>query len=148
FAAHKAALVATLDAIDQTITRAAHGPSTYVRVVLREAALAKSYRPNTALLTADRFPCVGAGAIGELFFFLPQIQIGELKVRIGKAEDTVPLATSSRTGKTYPTTTRLRSEVGAIETIEVVPAADKRLFSATAAVQSLLEPQTFPGYQV
>lgn len=80
--------------IDQAIARAGHGPATYVRVTLREAALAKSYRPNGALLTADRFPCVGAGAIGEIFFFLPQVQIPELITRIRKAEATVPVTTS------------------------------------------------------
>jgi Subtilase family len=148
FAAHKGELLAAIDNIDQSITRADHGPATYVCVVLREAALAKSYRPNTALLTPDRYPCVGAGAIGELFFFLPQVHIGELKARVTRAEDTVLIATSSRTGEPYRTTTRLRSEVGAIRTIEIVPAADKRLFSAAAAVQSLLEPNTFPGYPV
>jgi hypothetical protein len=148
FVAHKAALNSVLDGVDASISGAGYGPATYVRVILREAALAKSYRPNSVLLTSDRFPCVGAGAIGELFFFLPQIQISEFKARIGKAEDRVTVAISSRSGQSYRATTRLRSEVGAIETIEIVPAADKRLFSAAAAVQSFLEPNTFPGYQV
>ena len=148
FAAHKAALIQAIDRIDQAISRAGFGPATYVRVSLREEALAKSYRPNQALLTPDRFPCVGAGAIGELFFFIPQVQIPELKVRIAKAEAHVLTTISKKTGKPYRTTTRLRSEVGAIEVIEIVPATDKRLFSAAAAVQSFLEPNTFPGYQV
>lgn len=147
FKAHQDALVQAIEAIDDAITRAGHGPATYVRVTLREAALAKSYRPNAALLTADRFPCVGAGAIGEMFFFLPQVQIPELIARIRRAEPTVPV-TTSKAGRVYRTTTRLRSEVGAIETIEILPAADKRLFSATVAVQAFLDPHTFPGYQV
>jgi Subtilase family len=147
FVAHKNTLLSALDVIEQTITRAGHGPATYVRVALREAALAKSYRPNTALLTSDRFPCVGAGAIGELFFFLPLIYIGDLKARIARAEATVPVATS-RTGRVYRTTTRLRSEVGAVGRIEIVPAVDKRVFSAAAGVQSLLEPTSFPGYLI
>jgi hypothetical protein len=49
FAAHQAALSAMLDIIEQSIGRGGYGPATYIRVVLREAALAKSYRPNTAL---------------------------------------------------------------------------------------------------
>lgn len=147
FAAHKAALIAALDAIDDAITSAANGPATYIRVMLREAALAKSYRPNSALLTRDRFPCVGAGAIGELFFFLPQVHIAALKTRIDAAEPTVEVKTSKR-GLTYRDTSRLRSEVGAIEAIEILPPNLKRSFSAQAAVQSLLQPHTFPGYQV
>lgn len=147
FLAHQDTLAQTLTTIDQAVTRAGHGPASYVRVTLREAALAKSYRPNTALLTPDRFPCVGAGAIGEIFFFLPQVQIPELITRIRKAEANVPI-TTSRTGRVYRTTTRLRSEVGAIETIEILPASEKRLFSAAEAVQAFVDPHAFPGYQV
>ena len=90
---------------------------------------------------------MGAGAIGEIFFFLPQVQIPELCARIRAAEATVPV-TTSRTGRVYRTTTRLRSEAGAIKSIEILPAAEKRLFSAATAVQSFLDPHTFPGYQV
>jgi subtilisin family serine protease len=147
FAAHQEVLIAALDTIDAAITAAKNGPATYIRVVLREAALAKSYRPNTALLTPDRFPCVGAGAIGELFFFLPQVHIPTLKTRIRQAEPTVDVR-QSKTGQTYRNPSRLRSEVGAIQTIEIMPPALKRSFSAQAAVQSLLDPHTFPGYQV
>jgi hypothetical protein len=147
FAAHKAALLAALDIVDQIITRARHGPATYIRVIMREAALAKSYRPNKELLTPDRYPCVGAGAIGELFFFLPATYIAELRARIARAQNTVPTQIA-KSGRKYRATTRLRSEVGAIEQVEVVPAADKRLFSAEAAVQSFTQPTTFPGYLI
>lgn len=147
FVTHKSTLLGALDTIEQAIVRAAYGPATYIRVILREAALAKSYRPNRTLLTPDRFPCVGAGAIGELFFFLPQIYISELKARISRAEGTVPIATS-RAGRRYRDTSRLRSEVGAIERIEILPAANKRAFSAVAAVQSFSEPTAFPGYLI
>lgn len=147
FRVHQDELVQAIDSINLAITRAGHGPATYVRVTLREAALAKSYRPNGFLMTPDRFPCVGAGVIGEIFFFLPQVQIPELIARIRQAEATVPI-TTSRSGRVYRTTTRLRSEVGAIESIEILPAVEKRQFSAAAAVQAFLDPHTFPGYQV
>lgn len=147
FRLHQDQLVDTLALIDADVTRLNHGPATYIRVTLREEALAKSYRPNSVLLTSDRFPCVGAGAIGEIFFFLPQVQLPELIARIRAAEATVPL-TTSKTGKVYRTTTRLRSEVGAIETIEILPATDKRLFSTADAVAAFADPHTFPGYQI
>ena len=114
---------------------------------MREAALAKSYRPNSVLLTPDRFPCVGAGAIGELFFFLPQIYIGELKARIRHADPHVPQVIS-RTGRAYRATKRLRSEVGAILSIEIVPPGGKRLFPAVAGVQAFSDPHAFPGYLI
>lgn len=147
FALHQSSLIAMLDGIEQAIRRSGYGPATYIRVMLREAALAKSYRPNTALFTPDRFPCVGAGAIGELFFFLPLIYIGDLKARIRRAEASVPVATS-RTGRVYRVTSRLRSEIGAVERIEIISAAGKRDFSASAGLQSLLEPTAFPGYLI
>jgi hypothetical protein len=147
FAAHKATLLAALDRIDATISAAGFGPASYIKVTMREEALAKSYRPNTALLTFDRFPCVGAGAIGELFFFLPQVQITELKARVEAAEPTVETVVS-RSGRPYRTTTRLRCEVGAIETIDLLSPADKRPFAAAAAVQAFLDPHTFPGYHI
>lgn len=147
FAAHQQSLIAALATIDSEIKSGGYGPATYVRVALREEALAKSYRPNSALLTADRFPCVGAGAIGEIFFFLPLVQLPELAARVRAAEATVVTRTT-KAGVVYRACTRLRSEVGAIETIEILPAADKRRFKAQDAVAAFLEPHTFPGYQI
>jgi hypothetical protein len=147
FATHRTALLAMLDVIEQSINRTTYGPATYVRVVMREAALAKSYRPNSVLLTPDRFPCVGAGAIGELFFFLPVTNVSVLRARINQAEATVGVAIS-RTGRRYRTTSRVRSEVGAIERIEIVPPTGKRTFAAAAGLQSLLQPTAFPGYLI
>jgi Subtilase family len=147
FAAHRQKLLADLDTIAALLTGSPFGPATYIKVTLREAALAKSYRPNSALLTPDRFPCVGAEGIGELFFFLPLVQVPELARRIKGAEANVNVVVS-RTGRVRRTTTRLRCEIGAIETIEVLPPEDKRDFSASAAVQAFLDPHTFPGYHI
>lgn len=147
FAAHQQALLGSLADIDREIAAAGFGPATYVRVSLREEALAKSYRPNAALFTSDRFPCVGAGAIGELFFFLAQVQLPELAARIRYAERSVATRTT-KAGVTYRSPSRARSEVGAIETIEILPATDKRRFAVQSAVAAFHEPTTFPGYQI
>lgn len=147
FAEHRQKLLAEINAIAVMLAASPYGPATYIKVTLREEALAKSYRPNAALLTPDRFPCVGAGGIGELFFFLPLVQIPELLRRINHAEATVDIVVS-REGKPRRTTTRMRCEVGAIETIEVLSPADKREFSASAAVQAFLDPHAFPGYHI
>lgn len=147
FAAHRQKLLSDIDAIAAMLAASRYGPATYIKVTLREEALAKSYRPNAALLTPDRFPCVGAGGIGELFFFLPLVQIPKLVRRINYSEATVEVVVS-RTGKPRRTTTRMRCEVGAIETIEILSPADKREFSASAAVQAFLDPHAFPGYHI
>ena len=82
-----------------------------------------------------------------MLFTLPAIYIAELKSRIARAQVTVPVQIA-KSGRRYRATTRLRSEVGAIQRIEVVPAADKRAFSAAAAVQSIRRPTAFPGYLI
>ena len=148
FAQHKRDLIAAVSAIEQSIRAGGHGPATYMRVMLREEALAKSYRPNTALLTPDRFPCVGAAAIGELFFFAPLLHLGVLKERIAEAEDQVEVKHRKRDGMPYRATTRLRSEVGAIARVDMLAPEDKRSFATAAAVQAFTQPNAFPGYLV
>lgn len=148
FAAHKKSLLEAVDAIDQSIRSGGHGPASYIRVVLREEALAKSYRPNTALLTSDRFRCVGAAAIGELFFFAPLLHLPEFKTRIAGAENQVEVKYRKRDGAAYRDTSRLRSEVGAIARVELLAPKHKRTFATSAAVQMFAQPNTFPGYLV
>ncbi|RYF05873.1 MAG: hypothetical protein EOO77_27805, partial [Oxalobacteraceae bacterium] len=119
FALHKAALLARLDEIDATLAESRFGPVTYVCVRMRVEAIAKSYRPNRALFLVDQFPCVGAGAPGELFFRAPRIHLSRLRARFAEAELAGQTRVSSKTGKPYHYVTRTRSELGAIDTIEI-----------------------------
>jgi hypothetical protein len=82
FRAHKLRLLAALDEIDRTLATSPMGP---LSVKMRIEAIAKSYRPNRALFTADLFPCVGAGAPGELYFRLPRIHLQRLRRRVVRA---------------------------------------------------------------
>ncbi|MDX5365028.1 MAG: S8 family peptidase [Alphaproteobacteria bacterium] len=148
FAVHRAAMIARLDEIDATLATSRYGPVTYVRVRMRPEAIAKSYRPNRALFLPDQFPCVGAGAPGELFYRLPRLHLRRLRNRFESAEPAGQTRISGTTGKPYHYVTRARSELGAIEFIEVTSPEDKRKFAAAAAVDAMLNPSAASGYIV
>ena len=148
FIAHRDALASSIDAISKTIQSSPYGPAAYLRIRMRPEALAKSYRPNTALFTSDNFPCVGAGGVGTLYFRAPLIYLARLKARIESAEDRVEVKINRRTGKPYKAPTRYRSEVSAIDTLEIAPASEKRQFSTADAIAMMRDPATVSGYMV
>lgn len=147
FADHKVAMIRRLEEIDATLASSRFGPVTYLRVRMRSEAIAKSYRPNRSLFIRDQFPCVGAGAPGELFFRVPRIYLHRLRARFESAE-LEGETRISRNDRAYRYVTRARSELGAVEEIEIAPAGNKRNFSAAQAVQALLQPSAASGYVV
>lgn len=148
FDEHKRALIATIDRIIAQIQVSPYGPAVYLKVQMRNEALAKSYRPVSYLFHPDQFPCVGAEAVGTIFFRAPLIYLEGLRRRIDAAEYTVVINISKNTGKPYKAPTQARSEVGAIETIEISPLANKRSFSTAAAMQMFDDPRTVSGYHI
>lgn len=148
FIKHRDGLLAEIDRIEQEVGGWPFGPLCYLRVRMRMEAIAKSYRPNRAIFLADQFPCVGAGAPGELFFRAPLIHVERLRRHIESAEDRGEPRISRDTGRPYHFVTRARCEVGAIETIELSPSNLKRGFAADAAVAALSDPRAASGYFV
>ncbi len=148
FGLHKIAMLERLDQIDANLATSRFGPMTYVRVRMRVEAIAKSYRPNRALFLADQFPCVGAGAPGELYFRVPRLHLNRLRARFESAELIGETRISSKTGNPYHYVTRNRSELGAIEAIEIAAPEAKRDFSAASAVDAMLDPSAASGYIV
>lgn len=148
FVEHRDGLIRQLARIENEVTASPYGPLCYLRVRMRAEAIAKSYRPNRAVFIADQFPCVGAGAPGELFFRAPLIHFSRLRTRIASAEDRGETRRSRRTGKPYHYITRTRSEVGAIETVEIAPSDRKRGFSSSDAVTAMSDPRAASGYIV
>lgn len=148
FAVHQAALLAAIDAIVAEIKAAPYGPAAYLRVQMRTEALAKSYRPNRHLFTDDIFPCVGADGVGTIYFRAPLIYLETLKQRMQAAEPTVQVRVSRNTQQEYKAPSRARSEVGAIEMIEIAPPQSKRNFTTTDALASFRDPHTVSGYHI
>ncbi|GAA0304874.1 S8 family peptidase [Rhodovulum strictum] len=148
FVTHKASLLGAIDRIIDEIRISSYGPAAYLKVQMRNEALAKSYRPVWWLFKPDQFPCVGADAVGTLYFRAPLIYLKSLRQRIEHAEASVETKYRRADSKPYKAPTIARAEVGAIETIEIAPPEQKRAFSTAAALAALEDPRVVSGYQV
>jgi hypothetical protein len=148
FVEHKATLLAAMDRIIDEIHESPYGPAAYLKVQMRNEALAKSYRPVWWLFKPDQFPCVGADAVGTLYFRAPLIYLKALRQRIEQAEASVEVKYRRVDNKPYKSPTIARAEVGAIEFIEIAPPEQKRAFSTAAALAALQDPRAVSGYQV
>ncbi|GMG82564.1 hypothetical protein LNKW23_17770 [Paralimibaculum aggregatum] len=148
FVTHRDRLAANVQKIIDDVKESPYGPATYLKVQMRPEALAKSYRPIFWLLKPDQFPCIGAESVGTLYFRSPLIYLRRLKARIEEAEPSVRIATRQRDGKPYPSPSRKRAEVGAIEAITIPSPTDKRNFSTATAMRMFADPATVSGYQI
>lgn len=110
-------------------------PVAFVKVKLQAAALAKSHRPMEAIFKASRFPLVGTGGLGELFFEVTRDAFPAAEKMISGAE----AAVTKRNKKDELVPSPARSEVGAIESISVPRAKDARRFTADEAVKYFQE---------
>ena len=122
----------------------------FVIVQMREAALAKSYRPLNVLFSrTNSFPLVGGGGIGEIFFQCTPGALDWLDHRIETRAELEPrLAENEETGKLEPRPSAYRSELGAIEDIRLPAPADRIAFSAREAAEWLSRPDTLGAYLV
>jgi hypothetical protein len=148
FVAHKDSLLASIDRIIEEIRVNPYGPAAYLKVQMRNEALAKSYRPVWWLFKPDQFPCVGADAVGTLYFRSPLIYLKGLRQRVEQAEAIVETKHRRKDNKPYKAPTVARAEVGAIESIEIAPPEQKRAFSTAAALAAFEDPRAVSGYQV
>lgn len=145
FAVHRAKLSAEVEAVIRALARNPAGEVGYVRVRMREKALAKSHRPTRALFQPQTFPCVGAAGLGELFYLASPDTLRTLRSKIDAAEAETRWAASA-TGGREPNPTAARADTGAIQTIDILPPAEKRAFSAETAVAWLSDPTTGGSY--
>ena len=148
FVAHKQTLLTAIDAVITELRDSPYGPATYLRVQMRGEAVAKSYRPVTWLFKPDQFPCVGADAIGTLYFRAPLIHLSALRRRVQEAEPTVPTKHRKSDGEPYKAPSLARAEVGAIESLKIAPPELKRTFSVSAAIAAFDDPRAASGYQI
>ena len=122
----------------------------FVIVQMREAALAKSYRPLNVLFSrTNSFPLVGGGGIGEIFFQCTPAALDRLDHRIESRAELEPrLVENEETGELEPRPSAYRSELGAIEDIRLPAAVDRIAFSAREAAEWLSRPDTLGAYLV
>lgn len=141
FAAHKKALLGSLQGIRTQLQRDPDAGIEYAHVVLQSEAWAKTKRPTLSVLPPGRVPLVGGGRLGELVVELTTENIGMVENAIQQAEETVA-DKEGPDGEIGPKPSRNRSEVGAIEGIRLHEPADRRSFSAEDAVKWLSDPRS------
>lgn len=149
FARHKKAL--TRQIVQSSASLSAQGAAAgFVLVQMREEGLAKSYRPLNGLFTpSNRFALVGGGQTGQMFFQATPDALTALASLIEqKAEATPTLGRDANTDEEVERVSVYRSELGAIEEIRVLTAADRLQFSAKAAVEWISDRNVIGGYIV
>ncbi|MES5485181.1 S8 family peptidase [Bradyrhizobium sp. INPA03-11B] len=149
FAAQKDKIRKRLRSISSAM-KERHEPAAFMRVQMREDALAKSYRPLGTLFTeAHGFAFVGTERIGEILFQVTPRALDDLESIIEeKAELTVRMAPNRKTGKLEPRVSGYRSEVGGISEISLYDSNDRVSFTAEEAVEWLGQPGIVGGYVV
>lgn len=138
FVAHKGNLVHGLESISEAGRRNVYSRITYAKVKLRSDAIAKTHRPTKSLFTQNkRSYVVGGAGIGEMLIEMHPGSI-EMTVRaINRAEDV---------SRERPS--RARSEVGAIQSIQIYSAEDRVPFSLAEVTEWKEQGIVSNGYYV
>ncbi|MBN9555769.1 MAG: hypothetical protein J0H61_14045, partial [Alphaproteobacteria bacterium] len=125
-------------------------PAGFIRVQMKDEALAKSYRPLGTLFTEqNRFAFVGTDRVGEIIFQATPQALEKLDAIIdARAEATPKLVEDKITHQLVPQVSQYRSEVGAIDSISLYDARDRVPFSAEEAVAWMKQPGIIGGYVV
>ena len=147
FVKHRNKLAGSMRELAAQLAAKSTGSAGYIRVKLRDRAVAKTHRPIHALLTSDKFPCVGAAGPGELFYFAEGVQLAQLSHLVMEAEPDTSWVENAQ-GHIIARPTLIRSEVGAIEDIAIPDPIEKRRFDAHTAVEWLSDPRTGGFYLV
>lgn len=136
FVAHRTELQRSLRSAGQALKMSSAGPVGFLRVRLREEALAKSHRPVSSLFQPTFTPTIGSSGIGELIVQVTPFTIERTLAEAANAEDEVDYKPhKTKTEVQVPDPSRIRSELGAIESIGLWSAADRRGFDANDAVK-------------
>ena len=135
FVVHRQRIHSELSSVGSRLVASSAGGIGFIRVRMREEALAKSHRPIDRLFNPLFTPTVGSGGLGEIIVQVSPYTIDRALAEVSKAEDTLAFKPSkTNPEKKVPAPSKWRSEVGAIESLDLWAPTDRRTFSAKAAV--------------
>ncbi len=138
FIAHKGNLVHGLESINEASRSNVYSRIAYAKVKLRSDAIAKSHRPTKSLFTQNkRSYVVGGAGVGEMLIEMHPGSIETTVRAINRAEDV---------SRDRPS--RARSEVGAIQSIQVYSAEDRVPFSLAEVTEWKAQGIVSNGYYV
>lgn len=148
FSYHKHRILDELDRIQSTLKASKWGSTDYLRIKLKPDAWAKSHRPTGKLFHPAVCQSVGADAIGQPIFEVTPSTIAAVIQSVNTAEEKTRIKKDPETGEESPNPSKARSEVGAIEKLELFDASDKQKFSAKFAVDWFQQSGAAPCYVV
>lgn len=150
FVAHRQSLTTAASAIrDALRLDEAHGGLGYVKVTMKENAIAKSHRPQKALFRSVWSPHVATDGLGEPIFAVTPESLAVIIGEMNKSESVVTKQkVDSQTGEVKPNPSRRRCEVSAIESVSLWTETERRSFSAAEASAWLAQPGAGGGYIV
>lgn len=119
----------------------------YAFVALQADAWAKSHRPVRKIFPAKHIGPSFGGPIGSMIVEFAPSAISEIAHTIASAESQTNW-TTSKEGKRVAKPSRERSEVGAIDSIRLYTASDRRKFSTEQAINWLADRRTGVAYYV
>ena len=149
FERHKSRLKQDIQNITETMNLDGQ-TANFLAVQMREVALAKSYRPISALFTSsNKFALVGGGKPGEMFFQSTPNGLLRLDERIEHHAEASPrIVFNEKKQQQEQRVSKFRSELGGIDRVRMLTAADKIKFSAQAAIEWFRNPEVIGGYVV
>ncbi|MBL0729672.1 S8 family peptidase [Piscinibacter sp. HJYY11] len=135
FVAHRRKIQQSLLSVGQTLQSSSASKVGFLRVRMRDSALAKSHRPTQHLFPAVHMPAVGSRGMGELIIQVTPRGIAHALDQSSRAEDTLEYRPKkNKPDELEPNPSRQRSEVGAIDSVALWSPADRRQFDATQAI--------------
>lgn len=147
FKAHKQKLISQFSDMQQGLAKLPPDELVYAKVELQSDAWAKSHRPTKQVFPAKDIVTVSGSTIGSLIVELTPNDIPKIIAKVESAE----LDTNwkeDKNGKLKAKPTRVRSEVGAIQSIRTYEASDRRRFSVEQALKWLSDPRTGNAYYI
>jgi hypothetical protein len=119
----------------------------YAHVALQADAWAKSHRPISKIFSKRHSGNTFGGPLGSIVVELTPAALPEIAKVIASAEPHTTWG-ENKEGKRIPKPSRERSEVGAIESIRLYSASDRRGFSLEQAIKWLSDQRTGASYYV
>lgn len=149
FEAHRNAFADTLLRCAEALDRKTgiDGGIGTLKIILRREAWAKSHRPFRALFKPRLTPCIGGLDLGQLLVRVTPESLRSVADAALAAEPTTTWRRNA-SGKLEPYPSRARSEIGAIDRVELYGPGDRRKFEIEAAVAWLSRLETGQSYEV
>lgn len=147
FVQHRERLQHQILDLDRTQKKYGESEILYAYVALQADAWAKSHRPTAKIFPKKNTGPSFGGPLGSIIVELTPNSLPAIAQVVASAESQTNWITNNQ-GKRVAKPTRERSEVGAIESIRLYSASDRRSFSIDQAVKWLSDSRTGASYYV